>query len=143
MLFRRRQDKADVLCKVPLFQNLSKRDLDHVARIADEVDVKAGEVLMRQGDPGREFILVASGKARIERNGKVVAHVGPGDFLGEMALLDGKPRSATVVTEEPGTLLVIHWGRFWPLLETVPSLQRKMLVGLSGRIRELQDSFVH
>lgn len=138
MLFHRQSDKAEVLKKVPLFENLNKRDLDRVAKIADEVDSKPGEVLMRQGDRGREFMLVVDGKVRIERDGHVIAHRGPGEFLGEMALLDGKPRTATVVTEEPSTLLVIHWGQFWPLLESVPAVQRKMLIGLSGRMREMQ-----
>ncbi len=142
MLFRRRSEKADVLKKVPLFQNLSKRDLDTIARIADEVESKPGEVLIRQGEPGREFILIADGKVRIERNGKVLAHLGPGEFIGEMALLDGQPRSASAITEEPSSILVIHWGRFWPLLETIPGVQRKMLVSMSGRLRALEETLL-
>lgn len=141
MRFRRRADKAEVLSKVPLFQNLSKRDLEQVSKIADEVESKPGEVLMRQGEIGREFVLILDGGVRVERNGKVVARRGGGDFLGELALLDKQPRSATVVTEEPSTLLVIQWGRFWPLLETVPGVQRKLLIGLASRMRQLQDTF--
>jgi CRP/FNR family transcriptional regulator, cyclic AMP receptor protein len=137
--FRRQSEKADVLRKVPLFQNLSKRDLERVSRIADEVESKPGEVLMRQGDPGREFILIVDGGVRIERNGEVIARRGAGEFLGELALLDKEPRTATVVTDAPSTLLVIHYGRFWPLLETVPGVQRKLLIGLADRLRELQD----
>jgi len=137
--FQRRSDKVEVLRKVPLFQNLSKRDMDQVAKIADEVQSQPGEVLMRQNEPGREFILVVDGGVRVERNGEVVAHRGPGEFLGELALLDGKGRTASVITEKPTTLLVIHWGRFWPLLETVPGVQRKLLVGLAGRMREILD----
>ena len=139
MWFRRRSDKVEVLRKVPLFQSLSKRDLDQVARIAEEVQSPPGEVLMRQGEPGRTFILVVDGSVRIERNGEVIAHRGAGEFLGELALLDGKGRSASVITEEPATLLVIHWGRFWPLLESVPGVQRKLLIGLAGRLREIED----
>ena len=139
MWFRRRSDKVEVLRKVPLFQSLSKRDLDQVARIAEEVQSPPGEVLMRQGEPGRTFILVVDGSVRIERNGEVIAHRGTGEFLGELALLDGKGRSASVITEEPATLLVIHWGRFWPLLESVPGVQRKLLIGLAGRLREIED----
>ena len=140
MLFQRRSQKAEVLKTVPLFQNLSKKDLDGIARIADEVESNPGEVLMRQGEPGREFILIAGGKVRVEQDGKIIAHLGPGEFLGEMALLDGLPRSATAVTEEPSSLLVIHWGRFWPLLETTPGVQRKMLISLSARLRERENS---
>ena len=140
MLFRRRSEKIELLKKVPLFQNLSKRDLDEVAKIADEVQSQPGEVLLRQGERGREFILIAEGSVRVERDGRVIAHRGAGEFLGEMALLDGKPRTATVITEEPSTLLVVHWGSFWPLLETVPGVQRKLLIGLSGRLREREEA---
>jgi CRP/FNR family cyclic AMP-dependent transcriptional regulator len=140
MRFRRRSEKAEVLGKVPLFQSLSKRDLEQVSKIADEVESQPGEVLMRQGEIGRDFVLIVDGGVRIERNGKVIAHRGPGEFLGELALLDKKPRTATVVTETPSILLVIRWGRFWPLLETVPGVQRKLLVGLAARLRELQDT---
>ncbi|GAC1522200.1 MAG: hypothetical protein NVS2B16_29990 [Chloroflexota bacterium] len=128
-----------MLKKVPLFSNLSKRDLEQVSKIADEVDSKPGEVLMRQGDRGREFMLIVDGSVRIERNGKVIARRGSGEFLGELALLDGKTRTATVVTDEPTTFLVVHWARFSTLLETVPGVQRKLLTGLAGRLRELQD----
>jgi CRP/FNR family transcriptional regulator, cyclic AMP receptor protein len=139
MWFRRRSDKIEVLQKVPLFQNLSKRDLDQIARIADEVQTQPGEVLMRQGEPGREFVLIVDGSVRIERDGQVIDHRGPGEFLGELALLDGKGRTATVIAEKPMTLLVIHWGRFWPLLETIPRVQGKLLIGLAGRLREVLD----
>lgn len=140
MVMRRRSQKVDVLQTVPLFQTLSKRDLDHIATIADEVDSAPGEVLMRQGEPGREFMLIVSGSVRVERNGKVIARRGAGEFLGEMALLDGQGRTASVITEEPSRLLVIHWARFWPLIETMPEIQRKILVGLAGRMRELQET---
>jgi CRP-like cAMP-binding protein len=140
MRFRRRSEKAEVLRKVPLFENLSKRDLEQVSRIADEVESKPDEVLMRQGEIGREFVLIVDGGVRIERNGKVIAHRGAGDFLGELSLLDKKPRTATVVTDTPSTLLVIQWSHFWPLLEAVPGIQRKLLLGLAARMRELQDT---
>ena len=140
MVFRRRSQKIDVLQTVPLFRTLSKHDLDHIATIADEVESSPGEVLMRQGEAGREFMLIVSGCVRVERNGEVIARRGAGEFLGEMALLDGQGRTATVITEEPSHLLVIHWSRFWPLMESVPELQRKILVGLAGRMRELQET---
>lgn len=140
MRFRRQSEKAEVLKKVPLFANLSKRDLEQVSKIADEVESKPGEVLMRQGEIGREFMMIVDGRVRVERNGHVIARRGAGEFLGESALLDSKPRTATVVTDEPTTLLVMHWARFWPMLETVPGVQRKLLIGLAGRLRELQDS---
>ena len=95
---------------------------------------------MRQGEIGRELVLIVDGSVRIERNGKVIARRGADEFLGELALLDKKPRTATVVTDTSSTLLVIHSSRFWPLLETVPGVQLKLLIGLAARMRELQDT---
>jgi CRP/FNR family transcriptional regulator, cyclic AMP receptor protein len=143
MLLRNRSSKIDVLQKVPLFRDLSKRQLDEIAKHADEIEGKPGEVLVRQGEVGHELIIIVEGSARVERDGQVIAHLKSGDFLGEMSLLDGKPRSATVITEIPGTLLVIHSRSFGPLLDTVPGLQRKMLTALVERFRELQQTLMH
>jgi CRP/FNR family transcriptional regulator, cyclic AMP receptor protein len=140
MLFQRHSDKADALNNVPLFGDLSKRDLERVARIADEIDSMPGEVLIRQGELAREFFLIARGGVKIERDGKVIAHRGEGEVLGELALIDGKPRTATVITEKPSTLLLIEWQRFWPLLESQPTVKTKLLVGVTRRLREVQDS---
>ena len=135
MLLRRRSDKADALKKVPLFNGLSQRHLDHIAREADEVKEKAGSVLTRQGGLGREFLLILEGGARVERDGKAIARLGPGDFFGEMSLIDGMPRSATVIAERPSVLLVIEARCFRELLDTVPGLQRKLLITLCARLR--------
>jgi CRP/FNR family transcriptional regulator, cyclic AMP receptor protein len=142
MFFTRRDDKIEALRGVPLFEALSKRDLNLVARHADEVECEPGEVLVRQGAVGQEFVLIVEGQAKVERDGKVLAHIGGGDFFGEMALLDGKGRSATVTVEKPSKLLVIPSQAFNTLLDEVPGLQRKMLVTLSERIRELQKTVV-
>lgn len=142
MFFTHRDDKIEALKKVPLFEALSKRDLNLVAKHADEVECEAGEVLVRQGSLGQEFVLLVEGRAKVERDGKVLAHIGDGDFFGEMALLDGKGRSATVTVEKPSKLLVIPSRAFNTLLDEVPGLQRRMLVTLSERIRELQKTVV-
>jgi CRP-like cAMP-binding protein len=135
MLLRRRSDKVDVLKKVPLFGELSRRHLDHIAREADEVKEAAGTVLTKQGGLGREFLLILEGSARVERDGTVIARLDPGDFFGEMSLIDGMPRSATVIAASPTVLLVIEARCFRKLLETVPGLQRKLLITLSARLR--------
>jgi len=142
MFFTRRDDKIEALRHVPLFEALSKRYLNLVAKHADEVECEPGEVLVRQGSLGQEFVLIVEGQAKVERDGKVLAHIGGGDFFGEMALLDGKGRSATVTVEKPSKLLVIPSRSFNTLLDEVPGLQRKMLVTLSERIRELQKTVV-
>jgi len=135
MLLKRHSDKVDVLKKVPLFSGLSRRHLDHIARAADEVKAEAGTVLTRQGGLGLECILLLEGGARVERDGKVIARLGPDDFFGEMSLIDGMPRSATVIAESPSVLLVIEARSFRTLLDTVPGLERKLLVTLCARLR--------
>ncbi len=135
MLLRRRSEKAEALRQVPLFANLSQRHLDLVAREADEVPVEAGAMLARQGGLGHEFLLILDGRARVERDGKTIARLRPGDFFGEMSLIDGEPRSASVVAETPVTLLCIHGRAFNGLIETVPGLHKQLLRTLCERLR--------
>ena len=136
MVFRRTVDsKAEALRNVPLFANLSKRDLAHIGRITEEIESKPGQVLMRQGELGHDLMLLVDGSARVEQNGREIDRLVSGDAFGEMSLLDGKPRSATVITEELSTLLIVHKQSFDDLLDTVPGLYRQMLVALCERIR--------
>jgi CRP-like cAMP-binding protein len=136
MMFRRTVDnKADVLRKVPLFANLSKRDLLHIERITEEIESEPGDVLIRQGELGRELMVMVDGSARVEQNGREIDRLISGDVFGEMSLLDGKPRSATVITETPSTLLIVHKQSFDDLLDTVPGLSRQLLLALCERIR--------
>ena len=135
MLHGRRSDKADALKKVPLFSGLSRRYLDLIARQTDEVKEEAGTVLAKQGALGLEFLLLLEGGARVDRDGTVIARLGPGDFFGEMSLIDGMPRSASVIAEDPSVLLVIQARSFRSLLDEVPELQRKLLVALCARLR--------
>jgi CRP-like cAMP-binding protein len=136
MFLRSRSDKVDILKKVPLFSGLSRRHLDVIARHADEVSLDEGKVLARQGEHGLEFLLIVDGGARVERNRKIIARLGAGEFFGEMSLIDGKPRTATVIAETPVSLLVVHRRAFGHLLDTVPGLQRKVLLTLCERLRE-------
>jgi CRP-like cAMP-binding protein len=135
MLLTRRSDKVDVLKKVPLFSGLNRRYLHLIAREADEVKVEAGAVLTKQGGLGLEFLLILEGGARVERDGKVIARLGSGDFFGEMSLIDGLPRSAAVIADSPSVLLVIQTRAFRSLLDTVPGLQKRLLVTLCERLR--------
>ncbi|MGB2693953.1 MAG: cyclic nucleotide-binding domain-containing protein [Dehalococcoidia bacterium] len=136
MLLKRRSEKVDLLKKVPLFAGLSQRDLNEIARHADEVAVEAGKVLARQDGVGHEFVVIISGRARVERNRKLIARVRAGSFFGEMALIDGKPRTATVTAETPMVILCVHVRSFGHLLDNVPGLQRKLLVTLCERLRD-------
>ncbi len=103
----RRDAFLDHLSEVPLFSALSKRDLQLVARAAEDVKVEAGKVLVTEGSAGAEFFVIVDGKARVTRRGRKVAGLGPGQFFGELALLDRAPRNATVVAETPMELLVL------------------------------------
>jgi len=143
-MFRcRRSDKVDLLGKIPLFSRLSQRQLNGVAKYADEVQIRKGAVLAKQGAQGLEAIIIVDGRARVETDGKAIAELGPGDVVGEMSVIDGKPRSATVIAETPMNLLVLHRRDFMSVLETVPGLQRKLLVTLCERVRQADQALTH
>lgn len=136
-----RDKKIDHLEDVPIFQTCTRRQLLAVARISDVVEVPAGKTLARDAEVGNEFYLILQGTARVEvAGGRRVRRLGPGDFFGEMSLIDGKPRSATVVAETPMQLLVIHRRAFWRLLTEIPHLNYKIMVTLSERVREAEKS---
>ena len=135
-MFLKRSDRLDKLAAVSLFNGFSKGELRRIDKEAKEVQVKAGQVLTKQGEPGREFLLIAEGKARVERDGKVVARLKEGDFFGELSLIDGEPRNATVIADTPMLLLVVTKRAFSDLMRSSPSLQRKVMAGLISRLRE-------
>jgi CRP/FNR family cyclic AMP-dependent transcriptional regulator len=143
MFFRRQSDKSEVLKRVPLFSNLSQRQLGLIARHADEVHREAGRILAKQGEIGLEFLLLVEGTARVERDGTFLARLKAGDFFGEMSLIDGKPRSATVIAETPVILLAIHRRSFSYLLDTIPALPRKMLTTLCERLRQADETMLN
>ena len=130
MLLRRSSQKIDLLKKVPLFSNLSQRHLREISKHADQVQVETGRVLAQQGKTGLEFIFIVDGKARVEKGGKVIRQLSRGDFFGEIALIDGKPRTATVTAETDMTVLIVHRTSFDHLLDTIPGLQKKILISL-------------
>jgi CRP/FNR family cyclic AMP-dependent transcriptional regulator len=138
-----RSDKVDLLRKVSLFSQLSQRQLNAVAKYADEVERGAGSVLAKQGAQGLEAIIIVDGRARVKADGKAIAELGPGDVVGEMSVIDGKPRSATVTAETPMKLLVLHRRDFVSLLEKVPGLPRKLLVTLCERVRQVDHAITH
>ncbi len=129
--------KLDLLRAIPLFADLSGRELERIARLVDEVDVPAGKVLMNEGDHGAEMFVVVEGRFTVERNGTVVRECGPGEILGELALLSEGPRTATVVAAEPGHLLVAGHHEFHELMEVSPEISAKMIDILARRVRSL------
>ena len=129
--------KRDRLRSVPLFAGLRGDELADLERLTDEIDVPAGTVLTRQGGSGQEFFVIIEGGARVERDGRHVATLGPGDFLGEMALLIEKPRNATVTVKAPSRLLVIGHQDFHALLDN-REIRLRVLEAVVQRIREVQ-----
>lgn len=135
-----RDKQIEHLETVPIFEGCTRRQLLEVARISEVVEVLAGKTLARTGEPGNEFYLILEGTARVEVSARKTRRLGPGDFFGEMSLLDGEPRSATVVAESPMRLLMIHRRVFWTLLSEIPHLTYKVLVTLCQRVRQLEKS---
>jgi CRP-like cAMP-binding protein len=133
-----RSYKRDLLKSVPLFKDLSKRNLDEVAKYADEVRKKQGTVLAQQGSRGLEFIFIIEGEARVERDGKAINRLSANDFFGEISLIDQRPRMATVIADSDVRLLVVHARSFRQLLDTVPGLAYKIMVGLCKYLREAE-----
>jgi CRP-like cAMP-binding protein len=136
-------DKVDILRGIPLFSRLSQRQLSAIATYADLAARREGAVLAKQGAQGLEAIIIVDGRARVDADGKAIAELGPGDIVGEMSVIDGKPRSATVIAETPVTLLILHRRDFVSLLETVPGLQQKLLVTLCERVRQADQALTH
>jgi CRP-like cAMP-binding protein len=121
-----------------MFSNLSNRHLNEIAKYADQSSSKAGNVLAEEGNLGWEFVFILEGKARVEKRGKVINRLASGDFFGEVSLIDRGPRSATIIAETDMTLLVINSKSFDHLLDTVPGLQKKILISLCQYFRRAE-----
>jgi CRP-like cAMP-binding protein len=120
---------------VPLFAGLGHRELEELGTLADEIDVDDGRVLTREGESGHEFFIVLDGKVEVDVKGEVVATLGGGDFLGEIALIDGKPRSATTRAVGPTRLLVVGHREFHQLMDDYPTVKTCVLQALAERVR--------
>lgn len=140
-LWSARSTKVALLKKVPLFEGLNDRHLAQIAGLADEVTVRAGHQLARAGEPGRELFIIVEGEAVVRTGRGRTVRLGRGDFFGEMSLLDGQPRSATVETATEMHLLVVGQREFWTLLTSAPVIARKIMRTLSQRIREANATY--
>lgn len=118
--------KQALLRSLPLFEACSAAELKAVAAIADELHLGAGRKLTTEGAQGHEFVVLASGSADVYKHGDKVAELGPGDFVGEIALLTGRPRSATVVVTSPTLVLVIARHRFLELVDRLPGVRTRL-----------------
>lgn len=128
-----RDHKADLLRKVPLFSGCSKKELGKIAAIADEIDLREGKVLTRQGGPGREFFVLLEGSVDVVRDDERINTLGVGDFFGEMGLISQKPRNATITATSPVRTLVITETNFKRLLRDDPGISMKVLETVAAR----------
>lgn len=128
-------DKLELLRGVPLFADLDDRSLQAVAVLAREQVRKAGEVLMLEGEPGDEFYVIVEGTVRIERGGRTIRSMTPGGFLGEIALVERRPRTATATAVSDVTVLALRQHEFDRLLETMPAVHRRVRSAIERRER--------
>lgn len=133
-------DKIDRLEEVDLLAECSRRQLRAIARISEVIEVPEDTVLARSGAPGEEFFLILDGSARVEVSPRKRSRLKPGEYFGEMSLLDGGPRSASVIAETPLRLLVIKRRDFNTLLREAPELTQSLLATLSRRLRHAEAS---
>ena len=133
-------DKIERLEDVAMLAGCSRRQLRAIARISEVIEVAEETVLARSGEPGQEFFLILDGTARVEVSPRKRSRLQPGQYFGEMSLLDGGPRSATVVADTPLRLLVIKRGDFATLLREAPELTQSLLATLSRRVRVAEAS---
>lgn len=138
-----RDRKTDLLSAARLFDGIDAEGMDRIAGVAVEVEFPAGQVINRQGDIGTGFFVVVSGGVRVVRDGAEVAHLGPGDFFGELSVLDGRPRIAQVIAVEPTTCLAIATWDFEAVLLAEPRVSVAILRGLAGRLRDLTETDRH
>ena len=131
-----RKEIAAQLATVPLFSRCTRSDLKIVARHVETLSVSDGRMLCRSGDTGDALFVLLAGTARVERDGSEVAVLGPGDYFGELSLLDPGPRAATVTVTSDAELAVLGVRMFRVLLRDVPTISAKLLADLASRVRD-------
>jgi CRP-like cAMP-binding protein len=129
-----KDEKMKLIGSVPLFAAASRNELREIASLADEILVPAGTVLAKEGQIGKEFVIIVQGSADVRRRGRKINSLRSGDFLGEIALVNGAPRTATVTTTQPTHALVLTAQAFRALLRHIPSMQLKVLQALAERL---------
>jgi CRP-like cAMP-binding protein len=126
--------KVELIRKVPLFSHLSRKQLAQVAKVADEIDLREGKEMTREGAPGREFFVILEGSADVRKGGRKINSLEPGDFFGEIALVTSVPRTATVVATSPVRALVVTDRSFRHLLEESPDIKTGVMQAMAARL---------
>lgn len=137
---KRRDERAEKLREVPLFSNCSQDELRGLANRMTPVTIKEGKALVQEGGVARQFFVIEDGQAEVTRKGRVVAKLGPGDYVGELALLNPAKRNATVTAVTPIAAYALSPTEFETALREAPRMTRKLLTGLARRVQELDGS---
>jgi CRP-like cAMP-binding protein len=138
-----RDRKSTLLAAARLFDGVDAEGMDRIAAVAVEVEFPADHVIARQGEIGTGFFVIVDGGVRVVRDGDTIARLGPGDFFGELSVLDGRPRVAQVVADGPTTCLALASWDFEAVLLAEPRLSLSILRGLAGRLRDLTEAHQH
>ena len=138
-----RDRKADLLSVARLFEGVDAEGMDRIAAVAVEVEFPDDHVIARQGDIGTGFFVIVSGSTRVVRDGEVIARLGPGDFFGELSVLDGQPRLANVVADGPTTCLGLATWDFEAVLLEEPRVTLAILRGVARRLRDVTEAHRH
>ena len=131
---------ADLLAQVPLFEGLSRRHLKRIAEHADEISFREREVIVEAGQPGGTFFVIVEGEVRVVRGDRTIARVGPGEFFGEISLLDGGPRTASVIAETPVVAIRLFKASFDKVVREEPGVAGKILAAVARRLREAEKT---
>jgi CRP-like cAMP-binding protein len=135
-----RSRNAEILSRIPLFARCNDKELAHLAGLCTQADFPVGSELTRQGDVGHEFFVLLSGTADVVRNGQVRATLGAGDHVGELALLDKAPRSATVLATSAVTAMVLGFAEFWEAIGSSAGMDKVLLASLAHQLREARGN---
>jgi CRP/FNR family transcriptional regulator, cyclic AMP receptor protein len=134
-----REQYLNHLASVPIFAGANTKELRQIAKATVELTIDEGKEFVTQGDIGREAFIIVEGRAAVSRGGQKISELGPGDCVGELALLDHGPRTATVTAATPLTVLVLGPREFSGLLDEVPTLNHKVLTALASKVRQLDS----
>lgn len=135
--------RLELLQATPLLDGVDDEGLRRIDERAIEVEFQAGQVIARQGEVGTGLFIVASGAVRVQRDSDVLARLGPGGFFGELSVLDGKPRNAQVVAEEPTACLALASWDFESIVTEQPAVALAVLRGLAARLRTVTEAHRH
>jgi CRP/FNR family transcriptional regulator, cyclic AMP receptor protein len=130
---------TEVLREIPLFRGMSDRSIEIIADIVRETSFPAGAALVKEGEPGESFMIIREGTATVDQGGRTLRELGAGDFLGEIALIDGGSRTATVTAAQPITALVIDRVGFSRLMNEFPVIRLDLVSALTQRLRQRSE----